>query len=273
MPQTSMMEPLPGLTYQKARGDGHCFYHAVLFYLDGMEVSTLRHLLADTLLENKMDYEDLILALRPEETFESYTKKLRQNEWADDLEVTLLTRVLQRPILVLMPNGELRHTDAVETYPDADPIFVRYNGTNHYDALTLAPNTTGRSVFESYQASTRLIKNNEEPIPEKTETRNRTITKFKPTAPIKKEINVAPKVRTPLKSPAVNKTSHYNMLFLMSGMAITTTVVALACLNILSMGVAGTILLGAAAIFSGLKFFSASQQIDKEKASSPILSV
>ena len=53
------------------------------------------------------------------------------------VEIEVLMRLLGQPILILQANGKLMNRDVIGRFPGKTPIFVRYNGHNHYDALVL----------------------------------------------------------------------------------------------------------------------------------------
>ena len=73
---------------------------------------------------------------------------LRQGiEWADNLEIAVLMNILNRPIVVVGPDGKVRNLSSL--VGDGDPIFVQYNGHNHYDALILTGNSPPREIFEA----------------------------------------------------------------------------------------------------------------------------
>ena len=115
------------------QGDGHCLYNAVSLYL-GIGVKTLRNNVADYIENNRTILEPQILALIEPLgiNIESYVNSIRNREWADSLEISVLEMVYGRPIVIIGPNGEPRN---INDNIQSDPIYVFYNGHSHYDGL------------------------------------------------------------------------------------------------------------------------------------------
>lgn len=126
-----------GLSYQSIPGDGHCLFHAVGLYA-GRDKDSLRNSVADYIQEHLDEFLELILAINPDQSPEEYIAAIRRDEWADNLEIIVLMRILNRPIVIIGPDGKIRKTgDDLDASP-GEPIFIYYNGDNHYDALLLA---------------------------------------------------------------------------------------------------------------------------------------
>ena len=127
--------------HQSIHGDGHCLYNAVALYC-GEDQQTLRHIVAAHIRTNLDEYQDLIESLEVcnGRTVEEYLRDIEAGkEWADNLEIAVLMKILSRPIIILEPNNKIRNLSNVEDdnglmFP-GDPIFVYYNGCDHYDAL------------------------------------------------------------------------------------------------------------------------------------------
>jgi hypothetical protein len=144
---------LPGLQYTLIPGDGHCLYNAVALYL-GQDVTTLRQEVADYLEAHVENYRDVIEA-NSSRTIEEYIYDVRNtNEWADDLEINVLMRIYGRPIYVIDPVGNIRNR-ANEVEVNGEPIFVYYNGHNHYDGLVRIEGFTSEQILESLSISNR----------------------------------------------------------------------------------------------------------------------
>ena len=140
---TTAEETQPTLIRQDVIGDGNCFYAAVAFYLTrGETVEAMRMMIADHMQEHRDFYRDFI-TLRPCETIEDYIRRIRETRaWAGNTEIHILTRILRRVIVTIGPDGQIINLDQVKadigTYHDT-PIFIYYNGVNHFDALLLPP--------------------------------------------------------------------------------------------------------------------------------------
>ena len=140
---------LAGLKYEAIPGDGHCLYRAVCLYLE-QDVRLLRHIVAAHLEFNCAEFEGFI-PLEPGQTLANYLDAVRQgNEWASHVEIEVLMRVLNRPILVVGPDANITNLSDRDRFK-GEPIFVYYNGHNHYDALIQAPGTTSQAIITHLQ--------------------------------------------------------------------------------------------------------------------------
>jgi len=135
-----------GLQHQPVPGDGHCLFHAVGLHL-GWEQKDLRTKVAKIIEQNMDQYKSILNALNPLKTPEEYLQDLRLGiEWADNLEIAVLMKMLDRPIVVIGPTGNIMNLS--DLTGESDPIFVQYNGYNHYDALILTGEKTAKEIFE-----------------------------------------------------------------------------------------------------------------------------
>lgn len=140
-----------GLTYEPILGDGHCFYRAVtLFLTHGEDVTLLRNIVAANLEANKDRYRDFI-PLAEEQTIEGYINAILGREWAGQVEQNILMRWLNRPIVIIGPEGDIRNVDDVKRARAernaGEPIFVYFNGRDHYDALIVKDGFDGNSML------------------------------------------------------------------------------------------------------------------------------
>lgn len=136
------------LTYKEIPGDGNCLYNAVGLHI-GQDAQSIRNIVAANLAHNRANYEQFVNGiLRQNQTFESYIHGIRSGEWGDDIELSILMRLLDRAILVIRPDGSINNLNEVDTY-SGDPIFVFYNGYNHYNAFIRdSSQLTGRQILE-----------------------------------------------------------------------------------------------------------------------------
>ena len=139
-----------GLCLQKVAGDGHCLFRAVSYYLNhGEDPNWLRKIVASNMEENQEEFKEFI-DLSKNESLDDYITKVRNGvEWADNIEIFVLMRVLNRPIVILGPTGKVLNREDIEPYLDNDPIFVYYNGFDHYDALLLQEKYHPRNILDS----------------------------------------------------------------------------------------------------------------------------
>lgn len=137
---------IPGLVYEKVPGDGHCLFHAVGYHVS-QDQASLRKIVATHLEGNKNDFRAVIEI--EGQTIEKYIESIRNGkEWADNIEIEVLMRVLERPIIVIGPDLKIRNQEVLEKRFHREPIFVLYNGNNHYDAFLRAEGANAKSIID-----------------------------------------------------------------------------------------------------------------------------
>ncbi|MGI9214782.1 MAG: patatin-like phospholipase family protein, partial [Gammaproteobacteria bacterium] len=126
-----------GLNLKDIPRDGHCLYSAISLYL-GEDVAFLRNIVAAHLEENVGEYQDFFVneTLTPEE----YIRRIRNtDEWGGELEIIILNKLLNRPIIVIGKNGKIINLPIIDpsylNNESINPIFIFYNGVNHYSGL------------------------------------------------------------------------------------------------------------------------------------------
>jgi hypothetical protein len=145
--QYQFQRQILGLTYQKVNGDGHCLYHAVGLYLNRTQ-EELRQLVADYIENNRNQFADFV-DLSNGQTLDDYLYDIRSGKaWADHIEIEVLMRIFQCPIIVIQKDGSIRNLQDAQRYPAAElPIFVYYNGHIHYDAFLLTGILSARAIL------------------------------------------------------------------------------------------------------------------------------
>ncbi len=137
---------IPGLEHIKIPGDGHCLYHAVGIHIDQGQ-TFLRQIVAAHIEHNLEDFRPFICSSQGK-TIEGYIDDIRQGkEWADNIDIEVLMRVLKKPIVVIGPDGKIINKDATSRF-SSDPIFVCFNGHNHYDAFKLIPGYSVQNILK-----------------------------------------------------------------------------------------------------------------------------
>ena len=137
-----------GLQFKKILGDGHCFFRAVASYT-GQDVMEMRRIVATHMADNLHSFQEFYAG--SEEEFRVHIEAIRStNEFADAIEISVLQKLLDRPIIILMADGSASISDDIEQFT-GEPIFVHYNKQDHYDALTLKPNADGREILARIQ--------------------------------------------------------------------------------------------------------------------------
>jgi hypothetical protein len=144
--QRRLLESLKnlGLNYQDVPRDGNCLYHAVCIYV-GEDQQTLRNNIYLRLEQNPSQYEHIFQANNM--TLASYLVGLKTDAWADHLEIVELMNLLNRPIVVIGPDGTIRNRGDVGRA--GEPIFVFYNGHSHYDGFTVNHTKMPREILNS----------------------------------------------------------------------------------------------------------------------------
>lgn len=144
--QQNVSYQIPGLTYQKVPGDGHCLFHAVGLHVN-QDQAYIRRIVAAHLEHNKNDFREFI-QLREGQTIEEYIQAIREGkDWADHIEIEVLMRVLGRPIIIIGPDMKIRNLNVLERELRGDPIFVLFNGHDHYDAFLRVEGTPTRDII------------------------------------------------------------------------------------------------------------------------------
>ena len=134
-----------GLNYQPVPGDGSCFYHAVSLYL-GEHSDTLRQYVAARMVADKREFQWLFPTAAE---LNQHVAGILNNAWADDLERYLLMKLYNRAIVVIRENGKHNIPDDIDVPGKytGEPLFVYYNGTNHYDALLVKPGYSAAGIL------------------------------------------------------------------------------------------------------------------------------
>lgn len=130
-----------GLSRQEVPGDGDCLYHAIALHSD-RTAHDLRFAVADYIEAGHLnDY--LVLG----HTQQSYAALVRAGAWGDHVEITALMRILGRPVVVLHDDGSLpTMPERMNDFPGA-PIFISYNGVNHYTGLHPSRGNTPQDIL------------------------------------------------------------------------------------------------------------------------------
>ena len=120
-------------------GDGNCMLYAILLAIrNSYSVREMRRLITNYLLDNRDDFkEHYVPSDHNGKSFEEYVDLIRRtNEWCDHMCLIAIQNILNQPIHVFQDNnGGLSETNHVTIDNDNQPIFIYYNGHNHYDAL------------------------------------------------------------------------------------------------------------------------------------------
>lgn len=142
---------IPGLSYQEIPGDDHCLFNAIGIHL-GLEEQDIRNIAADALEPYALEHPEIVSGLlKNGETLEEYTDGIRASEWGDNLEIAVIMPLIGRAVLVVNPDGRIDNLDAIEKYPEEPPIFVCYNGHNHYDAYLSQDNNLTNEYISEYK--------------------------------------------------------------------------------------------------------------------------
>lgn len=142
-----------GLILQKISGDGHCFFNAVSLYT-GEDQATLRQRVAQYLQEHRDQYNDFYQG--DEGSFDRYISAIeRGEEWGDQISMTAVQHLYGRPVVVMRPQGQTAIVGDLQQF-SGEPIFVYYNGHDHYDALLLNEGQDAQQILNTIQAAQNL---------------------------------------------------------------------------------------------------------------------
>lgn len=139
-------------------GDGNCFFRAVAYqyYLDRDQEKhiELREKTIDQLVRAMDEYKPYV---DDSITVDKHVGEMvKDRTWATEIEIQALSTALNRPIVVFNrsflhisgPSSVGHNPVTVHGQPLTDvPIFVCFNGSNHYDALALKSGSDPRAVL------------------------------------------------------------------------------------------------------------------------------
>lgn len=133
--------------------DGHCLYNAVALHFEGQDAYSLRTRVAEY-LEHHIDKFKEWIPLQEGKTINDYIMSIRNTtEWGGDVELRILSEMLDTTIVVLAPNGKIinKYEDSHINEPlqNAKSLFVYYNGINHYDGIILQENYEFKDILAS----------------------------------------------------------------------------------------------------------------------------
>lgn len=144
------------LSIYRIPGDGHCFFNAVSLHV-GLDVTTLRVRIGDYILDNQNYYINFIENV----PLQQYVNNVKNDIWGGNIEIDAIERIFGRPLIVIGPNGEDRTTYHNSNTFASDPIYIYFNGENHYDALLQNENLTN-DIITSNTRKTLLFSNSQE---------------------------------------------------------------------------------------------------------------
>ncbi len=132
-----------GLLRQEVLGDGDCLYHAIALHTD-RTANDLRLAAADYIEAGHLNE-----FLPQAHTQYSYAAAVREGQWGDHLEITALMHILGRPIVVLHENGTRPTMPAQMGNFPGEPIFLSYNGIDHYTGLVPSRGYESRDILST----------------------------------------------------------------------------------------------------------------------------
>jgi hypothetical protein len=144
--QTVSCNMLKGLKFQKIPADGHCLFRALGLYLN-MDAAYLRLITAAHMEHNANEFKKF--GQGNNEDFQKHTNAIRDGkEWGDAIEIEVIQRLTRSPIIIIQPNGNPVMPDKLDTYKN-DPIFIYYNGVDHYDAFIVRGDNKPREILNN----------------------------------------------------------------------------------------------------------------------------
>jgi hypothetical protein len=144
--KTVLYNMLEGLKFQKIPADGHCLFRALGLYLN-MDAAYLRRITAAHMEHNANEFKKF--GQGDNEDFQKHTNAIRDGkEWGDAIEIEVIQRLTRSPIIIIQPNGNPVMPDKLDTYKN-DPIFIYYNGVDHYDAFIVRGDNKPREILNN----------------------------------------------------------------------------------------------------------------------------
>ena len=149
-----------GLKLKSVQGGGHCFFAAVAEQQPNESVDSLRRKTAAYLNGNFAEFKPFFTG--SENAFKAYIEAIKNsNEWAGHIEIRALAKEIDRPIIVVQTNKRYYEQNLEDDEDvlegDKEPIFVSYNGTDHYDALTLTGDSDWQKVLKRVRAECKAL--------------------------------------------------------------------------------------------------------------------
>ena len=133
-----------GLTLQNIPGDAHCIFHAVGLYL-GRDAELLRNIVSAYMDKNFDKLKSFFVGT--EDEFREHIQAIKTTDkWGGNLEIEAIQSAMRRPIIIIQKNGNQPIIPNINKYP-GDPIFICYNGINHYDGLIIKDGFDGKQIL------------------------------------------------------------------------------------------------------------------------------
>ena len=123
-------------------GDGDCLYHAVALHdVQARSAEVLRECVASYIADGHLN------EFLKDEDPTSYALRVRQGLWGGQIEIRALMNILARPIVVINQNGQAPIRPEDTTVLLGEPIFISYNGRDHYNGLSPVDGYTARDIY------------------------------------------------------------------------------------------------------------------------------
>ena len=119
-------------------------------------IRMMRQAVATYMKENITYFMDFFPAGKAK--FKAHIKAIRdKHEWATHLEIIALQKLLNRPIIIFLPNDKVYVPDNYNDYK-GEPIFVYYDNVNHYKGCLNKTNLDLRTIFQQLLNNQEQIK-------------------------------------------------------------------------------------------------------------------
>ena len=114
--------------------DGDCMFSSLTVQMEGsFAPRDLREMVADYLSANEDEFK---FFMDDESSFDDYCSGIRTSSWGSDLELEIVSRILEKPILVYTPD---RVISIGENFSSSDPLRVSFHrlqySSPHYNAV------------------------------------------------------------------------------------------------------------------------------------------
>jgi hypothetical protein len=161
------------LQYIPVPGDGNCMYSSVLYYLkQPFENSQeLRRKMAKYIKRHSEQYQNAPF-LRDGKQYKSMDDYLLaleySKDWAEQYDVHILMDMLNRPIVIIGPEGKIRNIADVKAKrknTELLPIFIYYNDHNHYSSLIVKGDRDPNAILDELLQRSKPQKSNKDDAP------------------------------------------------------------------------------------------------------------
>jgi hypothetical protein len=131
---SDIMSQVPeGFIVKDIPSDGDCMFASLTVQMEGLFCSRdVREMVADYLSANEEDFKFFI---DEESSFEDYCAGIRSSSWGSELELEIVSRIFEKPILVYTPERVISIGENFTTKPLRVSFHRLQYSSPHYNAV------------------------------------------------------------------------------------------------------------------------------------------